>query len=1317
MTSTDRWQFWIDRGGTFTDVVGRRPDGSLATHKLLSENPEQYRDAAVAGIRHLLGLRVDEPITPALVECVKMGTTVATNALLERKGEPTLLVTTNGFRDALRIGYQERPRIFDRHIVLPELLYSRVIEAQERVAADGSVVQPLDEPHLRERLWAAFDAGLRSVAIVFMHGYRFTAHELAAEALARECGFTQVSVSHKVSPLMKLVGRGDTTVVDAYLSPILRRYVDQVAGEMPGVKIFFMQSSGGLTDAHAFQGKDAILSGPAGGIVGMVRTAQLARDDLSAGAPHPNPLPQAGEGAGQSLSDPQGDRAALPLPPAGEGWGEGDGVRIIGFDMGGTSTDVSHFAGEFERAFETQVAGVRMRAPMMSIHTVAAGGGSILSFDGARFRAGPQSAGANPGPACYRRGGPLAVTDANVMVGKIQPAHFPAVFGPQANEPLDGDVVVQRFTALAAEITAATGTERTPEAVAEGFIDIAVGAMANAIKKISVARGYDVTRYALQCFGGAGGQHACLVADALGMNRVFVHPLGGVLSAYGMGLADQNVMREAAVERPLDEELSAIEARVDALAAEAANALARQGAGSGDVQVHRRAHVRYEGTDSALVVPFGTAAEMRAAFEAAYRQRFAFLMSERRLIVEAVSVEAVAAGDAPAETVHPLHDEGAAPATDTVRVYSGGQWWNAALVVREHAKPGHTIDGPAVIAEKNATTVVEPGWRARVTALDHLVLDRVAPREARQAIGTTVDPIMLEVFNNLFMNIAEQMGLQLQNTAYSVNIKERLDFSCALFDAEGNLIANAPHMPVHLGSMSESIKTVVARNAGRMKPGDVFMLNDPYHGGTHLPDVTVVTPVYMEVGPADPTPHSPPGGRPGWGLGGTEAATREPPPQPSPSGGGSEEAASPSGGGSQDGAELPLPLAGEGARRPVFYVGSRGHHADIGGTTPGSMPPFSTRIEEEGVQIDNVKLVDGGQLLETEVLALLASGEYPSRNPQQNLADLKAQIAANEKGVQELKRAVAQFGLPVVQAYMRHVQDNAEESVRRVITKLRDGAFTLPLDNGAQISVAIRVNAAERTAEIDFTGTSPQLTNNFNAPTAVCMAAVLYVFRTLVNDDIPLNAGCLKPLKVIIPDGSMLNPHPPASVVAGNVETSTCITNALYGALGVMAAGQCTMNNFTFGNARYQYYETISGGSGAGPGFDGTSVVQTHMTNSRLTDPEVLEFRFPVRLESYAIRKGSGGGGAHKGGDGGVRRVRFLEAMTASILSNGRVAGAFGLEGGTAGQPGINRVERADGSVVKLGHIGSVEMQPGDVFVIATPGGGGYGVPGAGRGG
>ena len=1242
-TAPARWQFWIDRGGTFTDVVGRRPDGVLVTHKLLSENPGHYRDAAVAGIRHLLGLGPDAPITPALVECVKMGTTVATNALLERRGEPTLLVITRGFADALRIGYQERPRLFDRHIVLPELLYARVIEADERVDAAGSVVRALDAQQLQADLAQAHADGLRSVAIVFMHGWRHTAHEAAAQALAVAAGYSQVSVSHRVSPLMKLIGRGDTTVVDAYLSPILRRYVERIGAEMPGVRLYFMQSSGGLADAAAFQGKDAILSGPAGGIVGMVRTAELGLGGPSDASPHPGP-PPTGEGADGGPRGP---------------------IHVIGFDMGGTSTDVSHYAGEFERAFETRVAGVRMRAPMMHIHTVAAGGGSVIAFDGARLRVGPQSAGANPGPACYRRGGPLAVTDANVMVGKLQPDYFPPLFGPNGDQPLARQVVVEQFAELARRIEQATGVRRSPEQTAEGCIDIAVGAMANAIKKISVARGHDVTRYTLQCFGGAAGQHACRVADALGMRSVFVHPLAGVLSAYGMGLADQSVMREAAIELPLAQSLPAVLAKIDALAHEAGAELARQGVEPARITLQRRVHLRYAGTDSALVVPLGEPDAMRTAFETAYRQRYSFLMQGRELVVEAVSVEAVGAGEAAAEAPQPLRPAGPAPVADTVRMYSGGHWLEAALVRREQALPGQWIDGPAIIAERNATTVVEPGWQARVTALDHLLLERVQARAARQAIGTRVDPVMLEVFNNLFMNIAEQMGLQLQNTAHSVNIKERLDFSCALFDAQGNLIANAPHMPVHLGSMSESIKTVIARNAAAMRPGDVYVLNDPYHGGTHLPDVTVVTPVYL----ARPSPVE------GEGAGGV---------------------------GRDDGGA---------PREATFYVASRGHHADIGGTTPGSMPPFSTRIEEEGVQIDNVKLVEAGVLREAEMLDLLSSGAHPARNPQQNLADLRAQIAANQKGAQELQRMVEQYGLSVVQAYMGHVQDNAEESVRRVITQLKDGQFTLALDNGAQIRVAIRVDAAQRSAVIDFTGSSAQLENNFNAPTAVTMAAVLYVFRTLVDDDIPLNAGCLKPLRIVIPEGSMLNPRHPASVVAGNVETSTCITNALYGALGAMAAGQCTMNNFTFGNARHQYYETISGGSGAGPGFDGTSVVQTHMTNSRLTDPEVLEFRFPVRLDSYAMRPGSGGAGQFRGGDGGVRRVRFLEPMTASILSNGRVRGAFGMAGGADGAPGINRVERVDGSVQTLAHIGSVEMRPGDVFVIETPGGGGYGAP------
>ena len=1199
------WQFWIDRGGTFTDIVARTPGGQLVTHKLLSENPEQYRDAAVAGIRHLLGVAPGDPLPVRAIEAVKMGTTVATNALLERKGERTLLAITRGFRDALRIAYQNRPRLFERHIVLPELLYGEVIEVDERIGAHGDVVQPLDEEGARRSLQAAFDAGMRTLAIVFMHGYRHTSHEAAVARIAREIGFTQVSSSHEVSPMMKLVARGDTTVVDAYLSPILRRYVDQVACDLPGVNLQFMQSNGGLTDARAFQGKDSILSGPAGGIVGMVRASRLAGFE-----------------------------------------------RIIGFDMGGTSTDVSHFAGEFERVFETQVAGVRMRAPMMSIHTVAAGGGSILHFDGSRYRVGPESAGANPGPACYRRGGPLTVTDCNVMLGKVQGAYFPRLFGPGGDEALDAGTVRARFAQLAREIADATGDLRSEEEVAEGFIQIAVGNMANAIKQISVQRGHDVTEYALTSFGGAGGQHACLVADALGMKTVFIHSLAGVLSAYGMGLADQSAMREQAVEEKLDTIVGpALARRLDALADAARGELLAQGVSIERIDVVRRVHLRYDGTDSALVVDFAEAPAMRRAFEEAYKRRFSFLMPSRALVVEAVSVEALGRSEAPPEqaaAATPRTEAGAPAAFDTVRMFAGGQWRDTAVYRRDDIRPGDLIAGPAIVAENNATTVVEPGWRAEVTPYNHLVLTRVEALPERRAIGTTADPVMLEIFNNLFMSIAEQMGLRLQNTAHSVNIKERLDFSCAIFDADGNLVANAPHMPVHLGSMGESIKTVMRENAGRMRAGDVYALNDPYNGGTHLPDVTVISPVFDAAG-----------------------------------------------------------------RDILFYVGSRGHHADIGGTTPGSMPPDSCHIEQEGVLIDNFKLVDGadGVLREEETRALLTGARYPARNPDQNLADLRAQVAANQKGVEELRRMVAHFGLDVVRAYMGHVQDNAEEAVRRVIGALQDGAFTVDLDNGAKIAVAVRVDRAARSAQIDFSGTSPQLDNNFNAPSAVCMAAVLYVFRTLVDDEIPLNGGCLKPLEVIIPPGSMLNPHYPASVVSGNVETSTCITNALYGALGVMAASQGTMNNFTFGNAKYQYYETISGGSGAGNGFDGTDVVQTNMTNSRLTDPEILEFRFPVRLDSYAIRPGSGGAGRWHGGNGGARKVRFLEPMTAAILSNNRIHAPFGMAGGAPGARGVNTVVRADGRIERVDHIGKVEMGAGDVFVIETPGGGGYGTP------
>ena len=1182
----ERWQFWIDRGGTFTDVVARRPDGAILTHKLLSENPERYADAAIAGIRELLGVR-SGPIPAHLIEAVKMGTTVATNALLERKGERTALFITRGFRDALRIAYQNRPRLFDRHIVLPEMLYSKVVEVEERVGARGEVVLPLNEKQAEADLRRVYGEGYRSIAIVFMHGYRFPEHERKIAEAAKRIGFPQISVSHVVSPLMKLVGRGDTSVVDAYLSPILRRYVEQVASELGAVRLLFMQSNGGLTDARRFQGKDAILSGPAGGIVGAVRTSAAAGFE-----------------------------------------------RIIGFDMGGTSTDVSHYAGEFEREFETRVAGVRMRAPMMSIHTVAAGGGSILHFDGSRYRVGPDSAGANPGPACYRRGGPLTVTDANVMLGKIQPAYFPKVFGPNGDEALDVTAVESRFSQLTNEIK----DGRTAEQVAEGFVQIAVGNMANAIKHISVQRGHDITRYTLCSFGGAAGQHACLVADALAMTRVFIHPHAGVLSAYGMGLADQVAMRSRAVEARL--EGCDLEEVAEALASEAREELVTQGIGADRVHVVRRVHLKYEGTDTALMVNLGASADMLRDFEAAYRKQFSFLMPGRPLIAEAVSVEAIAVGQVHQE--RPVAPRGEAKVAERVRMFSGGRWYGAPLYRREDLGPGNTVNGPAIIAEANATTVVEPEWRATVTGLDHLVLERVTPRRTASAVGTRVDPVMLEIFNNLYMSIAEQMGLRLQNTAYSVNIKERLDFSCALFDAEGNLIANAPHMPVHLGSMSESIKTVIRLNAGTMKPGNVYVLNAPYNGGTHLPDVTVITPVFR-------------------------------------------------------GSEV------------LFYVGSRGHHADIGGITPGSMPPGSKVVEEEGVLIDNFLLVEEGRFREKETVALLTGGKHPVRNIKQNIADLQAQIAANEKGVQELHRMVEHFSLDVVRAYMRHVQDNAEESVRRVLGVLKDGEFALPMDCGATLKVTVRIGAGRRSARIDFTGTSAQMPNNFNAPSSVAMAAVLYVFRTLVDDEIPLNSGCLKPLEVVIPEGCMLRPRYPAAVVAGNVETSQCITETLYGALGVLACGQGTMNNFTFGNARYQYYETVGGGSGAGPGFDGADVVQIHMTNSRLTDPEVLEWRFPVRLESFEIRHGSGGRGRWRGGNGAVRRMRFLEPMTAAILSGHRLVRPHGLAGGAAGEPGKNYVLRIDGRRTELGPFDQTEMAAGDVFVIESPGGGGYG--------
>jgi 5-oxoprolinase (ATP-hydrolysing) len=1193
-----RWDFWIDRGGTFTDIVGRRPDGTLTAHKLLSENPEAYSDAAVQGIRDLLGLKAGEPIPAGRVGAVKMGTTVATNALLERKGDRTLLLITKGFRDGLKIGYQARPKIFARHIIKPDMLFERVAEVDERVRADGTVEREPDLATVRADLEAAKADGIAAVAIVFMHAYRYPEHEKRVAAVARELGFAQVSVSHEVSPLIKLVGRGDTTVVDAYLSPILRRYVAQVDRDLDAgrsqARLMFMMSSGGLTAAELFQGKDAILSGPAGGVVGMAQTGHEAGFD-----------------------------------------------NLIGFDMGGTSTDVSHFDGEYERAFETEVAGVRMRAPMMLIHTVAAGGGSILHFDGARFRVGPDSAGANPGPKCYRRNGPLAVTDANVMVGKLIPDFFPKIFGPSQNLPLDAHAVRNAFTNLAQEV----GGGRSAEEVADGFIKIAVENMANAIKKISVQRGYDVTRYALNCFGGASGQHACLVADSLGMTRVLIHPFSSLLSAYGMGLADIRATRQQAIELPLgDKSLAAIKRIGARLGRATKKEVVGQGVPAAKIKVIVRAHIRYAGTDTALIVNAGSLAAMKRAFETAHKARFGFVDRTKQIVVEAASVEAVGGGAKFREkAVRLSRSRLPAPARRT-KFFSAGEWHQANVYTRDQFKPGSRIKGAAIIIEPHQTIVIEPGWQAEVTRKDHLVLTRAVKLKRAHAIGTHADPVMLEVFNNLFMSIAEQMGVSLQNTAYSVNIKERLDFSCAVFAHDGTLVANAPHMPVHLGSMDRSVETIIRDNAGRIAPGDVYAINAPYNGGTHLPDITVCTPVFDDK-----------------------------------------------------------------KKSILFWVASRGHHADVGGISPGSMSPNATTIEQEGVYMDNFKLVDRGRFREKELMAALTGAKYPARNPVQNINDIKAQIAANEKGVAELRKMVDQFTLPVVRAYMQHVQDNAAESVRRVIDRVHDAEYSYAMDQGTVIKVKITVDKEKREATVDFTGTSPQQPTNFNAPEPVTRAAVLYVFRVMVDDEIPMNAGCLRPINIVVPPKSMLTPEYPAAVVAGNVEVSQAVTNCLFLALGALAAAQGTMNNLNFGNAKYQYYETICSGSPAGPGFDGTDAVHTHMTNTRLTDPEVLEFRYPVVLEDFHIRKGSGGDGKWHAGDGIRRTIRFLEKMDCTILSGHRIVPPPGLAGGGDGLVGENSVRRKNGQVEKLQGCDETTIDAGEAVIIQTPTAGGYG--------
>ncbi|HTT84820.1 MAG TPA: hydantoinase B/oxoprolinase family protein [Rhizomicrobium sp.] len=1184
------WRFYIDRGGTFTDVVAQAPDGTLSSLKLLSED-DRFDDAALAGIRRFLGIAANSVIPPESLVELRVGTTVATNALLERRGEPVVLVTTRGFRDQLRIGYQNRPKLFVLKIDLPQPLYGRVIEANERIGASGEVLRQLDEMVLQRDLKAARADGLSGCAILFMHGYRYPAHERRAAEIARSLGFTQVSTSHETIPLIKYVSRGDTTVADAYLSPVVDRYVRRIShaigADDKGPRLFFMMSNGGLAAPSAFHGKDAVLSGPAGGVVGMAETARAAGYD-----------------------------------------------HVIGFDMGGTSTDVSRFDGLYERSHENEIAGVRLRVPMLAIHTIAAGGGSILHSDGARFRVGPDSAGAIPGPMSYRVGGPLTITDANVMTGKLQPAYFPKIFGGTRDQPLDTDSVRDAFAQLAREVG------RSTEEVADGFIRIAVENMANAIKRISVARGYDARLYTLACFGGAGGQHACLVGDALGITRIFIHPFSGVLSAWGIRLAAIRAFRQRAIGRELHIELAQY-------LAETAQEMAREtitevGAQGGrNVATTASVHIRYAGSDTTLAVPLATADEMSRAFVVAHARQFGFGFENRPLIAESLEIEAFSR-EPDAERATAPAARPASKASRRSRFYSQGAWRDCDVRDVNELEAGTIKQGPALLIEPHQTIVVEPGWQAEVTPARAIVLSRTGHSVAPKQTGEAVDPVQLEVFANLFMQIAEEMGVTLQNTASSVNIKERLDFSCAIFDAEGNLVANAPHMPVHLGSMGDCVTSIIARFGDRIAEGDMFATNAPYDGGTHLPDITVVAPVFVD-----------------------------------------------------------------GQRR--FFTAARGHHADIGGISPGSMPPFSCNIAEEGALFDNLRMIRSGHFDEEAIRAILDAGEYPARNPAQNIADLRAQAAACARGIAELHRAAGVHGANTIAAYMRHVQDNAEEAVRRVIGALRDGHFIMPMDGNLEIRVAITADRETRSAQIDFSGTSPQSDSNLNAPRSVTKAAVLYVFRCLVPEDIPLNAGCLKPLEIVVPEGSLLNPRYPAAVAGGNVETSQAVVDALFGALGVMAAAQGTMNNLTFGNAAHQYYETICGGAGAGADFVGASAVHTHMTNSRLTDPEVLETRYPVVLEEFAIRHGSGGLGRHRGGDGVLRRIRFLEPMTAAILSTRRETEPFGLAGGDSASPGANLIIRAGGETVALRGRDEIAVDSGDQILIATPGGGGYG--------
>ncbi len=1195
------WQFFIDRGGTFTDIVGLSPDGNIEVRKVLSDNPFRYKDAGIQGIREILKIRDGDPIPKGLISSIRMGTTVGTNALLERKGQRTALITTKGFKDILRIGYQNRPDLFSLKIELPELLYDHVEEIDERILAEGKVEKDLNKIEVNEVLDRLRSMNFQSIAIVLMNSYRYPSHEKMVRDLASRKGFEQISTSHEASPLIKIVGRGDTTVVDAYLSPILLSYIKGLRNELgpdnQDIDLLFMQSSGGLVDHSSFKGKDCILSGPAGGIIGAV---------------------------GTSVS---------------EGF-----ENIITFDMGGTSTDVARYGGELERTLENQVAGVRIKAPMLRIHTIAAGGGSIIRFDDGRFQVGPDSAGADPGPASYRRGGPLTLTDANLLLGRIHPDHFPEVFGEDGNLPLDLETVSKKFLELSKQVEEETGIPINSREIAEGFVNVAVMNMSQAIKTISTMRGYDVSDHALCCFGGAGGQFACRVADTLGIERVFIHPLAGVLSAYGMGLAEIRSIREKTVEKLIDKDLlDRFTNMEDNLKEAVMKDMQSQGVDPSLIDFETILHVKYIGTDTPIPISSNDPYNAIRNFESAHRERFGFVMEDREIVLETLQVEGIG-GSKSLPVYHERERKHLPQSSCQTELYIEGDLRSVQHYVRENLSPGAVLSGPCIVTEETGTTILEEGWEGRITSSKGLLLSRKYSVKREEAPGTGVDPVRLEIFNRLFISVAERMGYSLRNTACSVNIKERLDFSCAVFDRSGNLVANAPHIPVHLGSMSDSVRWWLKDGFESIQAGDVYLVNSPYHGGTHLPDLTVITPFFLE-----------------------------------------------------------------GRAEPDFFVASRGHHSDIGGKTPGSMPHDSKSIEEEGILSTGFKIVDEGIFLEEKVKGWLLSPPHPARDPNQNISDLKAQIAANEKGISELKAMVDRYSRDTVIAYMKHVQNNAEESVRSALEKVPEGKTILEMDDGSKISVRIDIDRTKRCAIVDFSGTSSQLGSNFNAPRSVCKAAVLYVFRSLVKKDIPLNEGCLIPLEIRIDEGSMLDPVPPAAVAAGNVETSMFIADAILGALGVQAGSQGTMNNLTFGNDNFQYYETICGGSGAGDGFNGTDAVHSHMTNTRITDPEVLELRYPVVLKEFSIRSGSGGYGRYQGGNGVKRRIRFLEDATVSILSQHRRIPPRGFKSGGDGKTGLNSIIRKNGTVEIMEGCATVKMKKGDSVSIDTPGGGGFG--------